>query len=237
MRSFVLLCLLFTCLPLPAQEGTPAGASAVFPAGRLEELREEVVYTYPDEEEEETIDPLEPIDNPFADWSMSSLRQPVVWVTGLLILLGLGFLIYRILGDLEIKKRARLDGASAARVDVREIVEEEMIEHGVALSLLERAEQAGQYDIAVRLLYISLLKELQDAKMIRYRKDYSNRDYRRQLEGNTLREPFTTVTRAYERFWYGKYRIDRLSYRTTRQEFTALTDRIAALRPKSPADV
>lgn len=235
MKCLVLLLLVLASLSLPAQEEPPGGSSEVFPASRLEQLREEVVYTYPEEEEE--APPAEPMRNPFADWTMADIRRPVIWVTGLLILAGLGFLIYRILGDLEIKKRARLDDASTARVDVREIVEEEMVEHGVSLSLLERAEQAGQYDIAVRLLYISLLKELQDARLIRYRKDYSNRDYRRQLEGNTLREPFTAVTRAYERFWYGKYRIDRLSYRNTLGEFTALTDRIAALHPSPAVDV
>ncbi len=220
------LLLLLLCTPLWSQ--TDGGGSDIFPANRLTELREELVYE--PEEEREPVEPQQPI-----DWNLQldSLRSPLVLAIAIALLLGLGLLIYRILGDLEVKRR-RQDEAEARGVDVTEIVEEELVERGVSLSMLERAEAAGQYDIAVRLLYIALLKSLQDAGLLRYRRDFSNRDYRQQLRDHPLRPDFVRLTQAYERYWYGKYPIDRLSYRLVYKDFGTLTDRIAPAVTTSP---
>ena len=96
------------------------------------------------------------------------------------------------------------------------------------MSLQERAEQAGQFTIAVRLLYIQLLKDLQDNGLLHYRRDYSNRDYQHQLSASPLLTDFRAVTVDYERYWYGKYPLDPLSYRLVKRKFGALSGRIAA---------
>lgn len=227
MRPLVLLLLFHLTVGLSAQQ------SALFPPERYGELREEVVYEEPEEEEL-----AEPPESPFEEWlnglDLSIFREPLTWILLIVFTVGLGLLVYLILRGLRLR-RARSDERENEAVDIEEIVEEEMVQHGVSLSLLERAERAGQYDIAVRLLYISLLKELQDAGQIRYRKDYSNRDYLRQLSSSNLRPDVLSVTRDYERYWYGKYRIDRLSYRVTQKDFSALSERIAALRSQAPA--
>lgn len=215
MKPIFLFLLFATALRLTAQ------ASAIFPPERHDELRQEVVFEYPDE-----VEAPEPVANPFEDLDLSALRNPLIWTIGTLVVLGLGFLAYRILHDLELKKRAARESVNEG-VAVEEIVEEQLVASGVSITMLERAEAAGQYAIAVRLLYIALLKALQDAGMIRYRKDFSNRDYRQQLERSALRADFVRVTRAYERYWYGKYPIDRLSYRMTQRAFSELSDRIA----------
>jgi hypothetical protein len=221
--------LILFCLTM----GLSAQQSALFPPERYRELREEVVYEEPEEEELE-----EPLENPFEEWlnglDLSIFREPLTWILLIVFTVGLALLVYLILRGLRLRK-ARNNKQENEAVDVEEIVEEEMVQHGVSLSLLERAERAGQYDIAVRLLYISLLKELQDAGQIRYRKDYSNRDYLRQLSGSNLRPDVLSVTRDYERYWYGKYHIDRLSYRVTQKDFSALSERIVALHPQAPA--
>lgn len=214
---------------------TPS-VSAVFPADRHRELRNELDYTAPDEEDE-----VKEIDTEGDAWdwdffdfdfSFSSGTSIVIFV----ILLGLlGFLIYRMLGDVSLRKRT-LPEEEEDQINVEELEEEQLVAEGVSLSLLERAERAGRYDVAVRLLYIQSLKELQDAGMIRYRKDFSNRDYQRQLEGRALLSDFRAVTRQYERYWFGKYPIDRLSYRTVYQRFTALTEQIRESAPKASAD-
>ncbi|WP_420458913.1 DUF4129 domain-containing protein [Neolewinella sp.] len=226
MNVLLLPLLLLLCTPLWSQ--ADGGGSVIFPAERLTELREELVYE--PEEERELVEPLQPI-----DWNLQldNLRSPLVLAIAIALLLGLGLLIYRILGDLEVKRR-RQHEAEAQGVNVTEIVEEELVEQGVSLSLLERAEAAGQYDIAVRLLYIALLKSLQDAGLLRYRRDFSNRDYRQQLREHPAQADFVRVTQAYERYWYGKYPIDRLSYRLVYKDFGALTDRIAPAITTSP---
>lgn len=214
---------LFLILSICAAQLVSGQGSDLFPQDRLQELREAVVFEYP--EEEKVPDPP---DNPFAKFDLEAFRAPLIWGISLVVLAGLAFLIYRILRDLDLKKRAAAAELTERKVTVAEIVEEDMVREGVSTTLLERAEKAGQYDIAVRLLYISLLKELQDARLISYRKHFTNRDYRRQMENTALSNEFTDITATYERYWYGKHPVDRLTYRLLQKGFTSLTGRIHA---------
>ena len=195
--------------------------NVVFPEARHAELREEVVFTPPEAEEEEEVEVAEP-------WSFDALElpKPVIYGAGLLLLALFGVLVYRILSDVELRRRVKIEGGDEDRIAIEEIEEEALVASGVSLSLQERAERAGQYDVAVRLLYIQLLKDLQDGTHIKYRRDYSNRDYQLQMAGSDLLGEFKGVTVDYERYWYGKYAIDTLSYRLVKRKFLALTGTI-----------
>lgn len=202
---------------LAAQESK----SPIFPEERYEELRQEVVYEAPEEEEEEE-DTVEPWD---FNWDINLSQQTSILIF-LVLLLVFGFLIYRVLGDVEMRKRTRSAGEEEEEINIEDIEEERLVADGVSLSLLQRAENAGQFDVAVRLLYIQLLKELQDADLIKYRRDFSNRDYQHQLKGTKYLKDFRDVTADYERYWFGKYTIDRLSYRLVQRKFNVLSQEI-----------
>jgi hypothetical protein len=209
--SFALLC-------------TATGAtqsSAIFPAQRHAELREEVVYV---PEEEEIVEP-EPFES-FEPFDWEPYRWPAIYLISILLGSVLIYLVYRLLLDMGyIKVRPRT--AAPVAVTVEEIDEEVVVAEGVPLSLLERAEQGGQYAIAIRLLYLQTLKVLQDDGHLRYRRDYSNHDYLDQLRGNVHRPAFARVTELYERYWYGDYPVDRLTYRAVRTSFTSLTETLS----------
>ena len=203
----------------------------LYPPARHEELREEIQYVAPDEQKQkEQEEALENLADNFEDWSVSDIRlsKPVLFtLLALMIALIAGFIIYALNGfKLGRKRRA---GPATGEVNIEEIEEEEMVAKGVSLSLLERAEQAGQFAIAIRLLYIQLLKELQDTGLIRYRRDFSNRDYHRQLAGRPELEEVRTVTQDYERHWFGNYSVDALTYRLIKQRFGALSKRLSGL--------
>ncbi|MCP9234519.1 DUF4129 domain-containing protein [Lewinella sp. JB7] len=219
MPQFVpyLLPLLLLCLP-PFASGQ-SGGSPVFPAERLATLRQEVVFDAPP--------PAPAVESTGPVIDLSAYRRPIIVGVSVGLIGGLLFLLYRIARDLARHRSDEPFPSSAAEaVDVTEIREEEFVRQGLSPHLLQRAEAAGQYDVAVRLLYLDLLNRLHRADLIVYRPHFSNRDYRQQLMDSDLYAPFTKSVRAYERFWYGKHRIDRLSYRLTRQEFTDLTERV-----------
>lgn len=201
--------------------------SAVFPEERHRELMDELDFSPPEKEEEK--EPEKVPDDADWDWDWGDFdlgmgKVPTILV--FVVLLGLlGYLIYRMLGDVSLRKRTR-EEEEPDEINIEDIEEEQLVAAGVSLSLLERAERAGQYDVAVRLMYIQLLKELQDGGLIKYRKDFSNRDYQNQLRGRKVLPEFRTVTREYERYWFGKYPIDRLSYRNTYQRFNALYENV-----------
>ena len=139
------------------------------------------------------------------------------------------------LGDVDMRKRTKGKKGEQDEINISEIEEEQLVAEGVSLTLLQRAENAGQFDVVVRLLYIQLLKELQDGGLIKYRRDFSNRDYQNQLHHSVFLNDFRDVTADYERYWYGKYPIERLSYRLVHRKFTALNAAIqtATAKPDS----
>ena len=199
-------------------------ASPPFPTERHAELREELHYEAP---------AAPTPDQPSSGWKwdfdfdwLTDMSPLFTLLVLILVLIPLGVIIYKLLGAVAARCRARRGGGAAGEVRLDEIEEEEMVLGGVKRSLLQRAEDAGQYDVAVRLLYIRLLKDLNDRELIRYRKDLSNRDYRRQLAGQSVAADFREVTDDYERYWYGKYRIDRLSYRLVREKFDHLSEQL-----------
>lgn len=205
--------------------------SPIFPPDRLAELREDMDYPLKEEVDVETTDDLD-----WFDWLNDldfSLTDTSTILPLVLILLGLGYVIYRILGDVSLRRRTR-DPNEEEKIVIGDLEEERMVAEGVELSLLERAERTGQYDVAVRLLYIQLLKELQDASLIKYRRDYSNRDYQHQLGQSDFLPAFRNVTTDYERYWFGKYLLDRLSYRLTSRKFRELSAGVrASARPQT----
>lgn len=209
--------LLLLLLAVPA--AAPAQGSEIFPPERRQELREEVRYEAPEREETPDTE-YEPI-----DWS--PYRTPALIVLGILFATGMALLAYRLFRDLRPGGGGTRARNAAVPVEAEEIVEEQIVAQGVAPDLLARAEAAGQYEVAIRLLYLGLLKELQDARLIRWRRDFSNRDYRRQLTGHPLAADFQQSTEFYERYWYGKYPIDRLAYRVAHTKMRALQARIA----------
>lgn len=196
---------------------------------------EDLDYSKKKKEEEEKIE--EDLDKwwdslgSYENWNID-LSNGTTLIILLLLLTGLGYLIYRMLGDVDMRKRTKGDNEEMDKISISEIEEEQLVAEGVSLTLLQRAENAGQFDIAVRLHYIQLLKELQDGGLIKYRRDFSNRDYQNQLRRSSFLNDFRDVTADYERYWYGKYTIDRLSYRLVHRKFTTLNVAIQAATAK-----
>ncbi len=222
------------CIPLlflllfPPVESRAQG-SDIFPEARREALRREVVFEQPQAPEPAVT----PESVPEVD--LAAYRTPLIIAISGLLLAGLAFLLYRIFRDLNGTSGRQQEGLPHS-VKVSELIEEELVESGVDHKLLEGAERAGQYAIAVRLLYLSLLHALTNANLIRYRRDFSNRDYLRQLDGQSLRGDFAMATRLYEQYWYGSHPIDRLSYRVVRRSVAALLGRIAEAAPTAGAN-
>lgn len=212
-------------------------ASPIFPTDRHEELVGELDYTKTKKEKEKEEEVEEDLEDWFdslgnyENWNID-LSNTTTLIILFLLLAGLGYLIYRMLDDVDMRKRTKSEEDEQDEINISEIEEEQLVAEGVSLTLLQRAENNGQFDVAVRLLYIQLLKELQDGGLIKYRRDFSNRDYQNQLHRSTFLNDFRDVTADYERYWYGKYTIDRLSYRLVHRKFTTLNAAIQAATAK-----
>lgn len=103
-------------------------------------------------------------------------------------------------------------------------IEEDAAETGNIFAInynreIERAVQNSDYRLAVRLMYLRVLKELADRNMIQYKQDNTNFDYLLQLHPTPVYSDFHRLTRSYEYSWYGQFEIDREKFSTIKKDF------------------
>lgn len=73
---------------------------------------------------------------------------------------------------------------------------------------IERATEANNYRLAVRLLYLKSLKQLSDNGVIDWQPHKTNTNYINELTNAQQREEFKLITRQFEYVWYGDFLIN-----------------------------
>jgi len=89
---------------------------------------------------------------------------------------------------------------------------EEDLENADPADLLQRAIEQGEYSLAVRLYYLSILRELSLQKIIRWKKDKTNQDYLREASSSAFFADFQHFTRLFEYIWYGEQRFSQTEF-------------------------
>jgi hypothetical protein len=87
---------------------------------------------------------------------------------------------------------------------------------------IDKAISAGNYRLAVRLLFLRLLRQLSEKNMIRYTPGSTNFDYLLQVQHTSWYRHFFRVTRNYEYAWYGRFDVDREKFDAIRNDFENL---------------
>lgn len=84
---------------------------------------------------------------------------------------------------------------------------------------IDKAAMQGNYRLAVRLMYLRLLKNMSEKNIIQYKQDKTNFDYLLQLHPAKHYNSFFRITRNYEYSWYGKFDVSEDAYRVISSEF------------------
>jgi len=84
---------------------------------------------------------------------------------------------------------------------------------------IDKAASQGNYRLAVRLMFLRLLKNMSEKNIIRYQQDKTNLDYLMQLHGTSYYPNFFRITRNYEYSWYGKFDVSEEAYQLIRKDF------------------
>lgn len=154
----------------------------------------------PKEEEEEEVD--------VPNFNIKGLGG-IFKILGIIVLIGLLVLLIVKMsggGNLFGPKNSKLKPAvSQAELDKIE----ENLHEAELLDPIQRAIAAGDYPMAVRLYYLSMLKELSVRNHIRWKRDKTNGAYLRELAGSPLFPTVQEVTLIFERIWYGKMELTR----------------------------
>ncbi|GAB4253404.1 MAG: hypothetical protein Kow0027_18750 [Saprospiraceae bacterium] len=103
---------------------------------------------------------------------------------------------------------------------------EENLPQAELLTPLQKAIAAGDYNLAVRILFLSYLKELIVKGHIEWRQDKTNGEYLAELRGKEIFDDFSRLTLVFERVWYGKASISRDGYDRIERQFQTAINRI-----------
>lgn len=114
-------------------------------------------------------------------------------------------------------------------VESIEINFEEHIETIDYVSKIEEALQAGNFRIAVRFLYLDLLKIMSKKNLIKWEVDKTNHEYLREMRNHSLEKDFSRTTFLYEYSWYGDFVISEDTYRNMEPVFKKLNTEINKL--------
>jgi hypothetical protein len=84
---------------------------------------------------------------------------------------------------------------------------------------IEKAISTHNYRLAVRLLYLRSLKQLNDGEYIKWQPEKTNSAYIYELNNPTVRQDFISLTRQFEYVWYGGFSIDGSAFGNINQLF------------------
>ncbi len=116
----------------------------------------------------------------------------------------------------------------------------EKIENNIHKTDLDRfirkAVEEKQFVLAIRLYYLAIIKELSLSKMIKWKRDKTNRNYLNEIRSTSLFNPFKEVTRIFERVWYGQGNLDEEEYLSIKPKFDNLIKATQAAAPTIEID-
>jgi hypothetical protein len=91
---------------------------------------------------------------------------------------------------------------------------------------IDKAEAGGNYRLAIRLMFLRLLKEMAEKNIIQYKQDRTNLDYLLQLHPTGYYNNFFRITRNYEYSWYGKFDVGEDGYRIIQKDFNQFDNQL-----------
>ncbi len=148
----------------------------------------------------------------------STLLRTISFIILILIVLALVFVVLRNSKiDSKVKKNVLL---------VQQVEEIDDIEQLETESLMTQALHAKNYRLAIRLVYLDLLKMLHEAKIIAWRKNKTNLDYLSEINTQNFAAEFRQITLGYERVWYGEREATESQYLSVQQEYMNVYNQI-----------
>ncbi|MBN2820687.1 MAG: DUF4129 domain-containing protein [Bacteroidales bacterium] len=79
--------------------------------------------------------------------------------------------------------------------------------------LLNQAVEQGEYTLAIRILYLRIIKQLSDKNYIVWKREKTNGQYVREMFNQNTGKQFALITTIYEQAWFGNNNIDQQLYK------------------------
>ena len=119
-------------------------------------------------------------------------------------------------------KNKKIKRTTEEKIDIQKI---EANIHEADLDYFTRqAKEAGDYNLAIRLYYLAILKELSLQKAIKWKVDKTNREYMQELRASAHFADFRSLTYVFEQAWYSNRLLDAASFEQLEPSFRSFID-------------
>jgi hypothetical protein len=171
-----------------------------------------------DHEEPEHEDASNEIEMPRGVWNFEWLKIVAYAVIAGIVLV----IVFLVVQNLRVPKKIRKASPGEFKADSIEDIQELDID-----SMLRNALANGDSKLAVRLCYLLLLRNLQNAGLIKWEKDKTNRDYLNELYNSPAHyDEVRRLTRSYEEVWYGDHIFPEPILLTVISSFKAINNKL-----------
>ncbi len=153
------------------------------------------------------------------DWFVQPWFINTIWT--IIIAIFIAAIAYFLLSN-----KINLFSRSSAKSGLEEVADEENLFSINYDPLLVKYEEQKNYRLAVRILYLQLLKMLSEKNIITYQPNFTNTHYLQQLYKSDLYKEFVVVTHHYEYIWYGEFAITEASYQKIKTDFLNMKNHV-----------
>lgn len=91
---------------------------------------------------------------------------------------------------------------------------------------IQKAIDAGNYRMAIRLMYLRTLRDLSNRGLINYTHEKTNSDYLLQLAGTPYYKNFFRLTRNFDYTWYGQFELSQDGFTTIQNDFSSFKQQL-----------
>jgi len=102
-------------------------------------------------------------------------------------------------------------------------IQEEHIESVDLDKFIRDALARNNYRLAVRYMFLKILRELSFRNLISWHFDKTNRDYYKEIEDPQLKVNFKKVSYLYDHVWYGEFDLDAVGFTNAQLDFDRFT--------------
>lgn len=92
---------------------------------------------------------------------------------------------------------------------------------------IDKAVREGNYRLAVRLMFLQMLKTMSGKNIIQYKQDRTNLDYLLQLSNTAHYQDFFRLARNYEYTWYGNFPVNDEAWQLIKNDFEKFNNGIS----------
>ncbi|GAB5399788.1 MAG: hypothetical protein Aureis2KO_13730 [Aureisphaera sp.] len=182
-------------------------------SGQYEDYKNEDNPKIEEQNNEEELEVDNPIQFPILKWLLiGALVIAVLYLIFILLNEG-GHGLFSTNRDRNISGEEELTAENIGQIDIQ--------------SLIQKAEQSGDYRLAIRYYYILVLKTLSTRNFIKLEDDKTNEEYYREIKTQPFNKGFSYTSYLYNYIWYGEFPINKTQYNKAKGNFDNLIKNVA----------